>query len=317
MTVSVRTVTLHGHDVGYRELEPAPDSENTEVVVLLHGLAGSAETWLPVLERLSPSRRRFIAPDLLGHGSSAKPRGDYSLGAYASGVRDLLAALGHEHATIVGHSLGGGIAMQFAYQFPQSCDRLVLVSSGGLGRTVSPVLRSAVLPGAGLVLPVIAHRRVISAASRMGRTMQRWKIGTTPTLREYARHFASLSDPEGRKAFLHTARSVLDIGGQRVSGTDRLYLAENVPTMVMWGSIDPVIPMRHGERAASVIPDCRLEIFERAGHFPHCDQPGRFSRTLLDFLDNTEPARLEISEVAARLTAVRPYDGQASHGKSE
>jgi pimeloyl-ACP methyl ester carboxylesterase len=307
MTVSTRTITLHGHRVGYRELEPASDSEDAEVVVFLHGIAGSAETWLPVLERLDKAPgRRYLAPDLLGHGTSAKPRGDYSLGAYASGVRDLLGALGHQHATVIGHSLGGGIAMQFAYQFPQTCDRLVLVSSGGLGRTVSPMLRSAVLPGAGLVLPVIAHRRVIGAASRTARAL---RLKASPNMREVARHFASLSDPERRKAFLHTARSVLDVGGQRVSGVDRLYLAENVPTMVAWGSDDPVIPVRHGQRAAELIPDCRLEIFEGSGHFPHCDQPDRFTRTLLEFLDGTQPARLDLTDLATRLAAGSDADG--------
>ena len=94
----------------------------------------------------------MIAPDLIGHGDSATPRGDYSLGAHAASIRDLLAAIGVDRATIVGHSLGGGVAMQFFYQFPQRVERLVLVSSGGLGREVSPLLRSAALPGASALL---------------------------------------------------------------------------------------------------------------------------------------------------------------------
>src|ERR671916_2534429 len=109
-----------------------------------------------------------LAPDLLGHGDSAKPRGDYSLGAYASGIRDLMRAIGHDSATVVGHSLGGGVAMQLAYQFPEMCQRLVLVSSGGLGREVSLFLRAATLPGSEWVLPLLASNGVLTAGGRLG-----------------------------------------------------------------------------------------------------------------------------------------------------
>src|SRR2546430_8380475 len=123
--MDTREITLHGHHVSYRAAGDGP-----EVVVLIHGITGSADTWAEAIPALA-EEFTVVAPDLLGHGHSAKPRGDYSLGAYASGVRDLVAALGHDHATVVGHSLGGGVAMQLAYQFPERCDRLVLVSSGG------------------------------------------------------------------------------------------------------------------------------------------------------------------------------------------
>ena len=123
-------IVLHGHRVFYRSAGSGP------VVVLVHGITSTSATWANVLPYLA-ERFTVIAPDLLGHGESAKPRGDYSLGAYASGIRDLLLALGHERATFVGHSLGGGVAMQLAYQFPEHCERLVLVSSGGLGREIS------------------------------------------------------------------------------------------------------------------------------------------------------------------------------------
>src|SRR4029453_7765057 len=137
---TTRWTKVHGHDVAYRQAGEGP------LLVMIHGIAGSSGTWGPVMPLLA-ERYTVIAPDLLGHGESAKPRGDYSLGAYASGVRDLLAVLGHERVTVVGHSLGGGIAMQFAYQFPERVERLVLVSSGGLGREVHLLLRAAALPG--------------------------------------------------------------------------------------------------------------------------------------------------------------------------
>src|SRR5258707_2606983 len=145
--METREITLHGNRVGYRTAGDGP-----EVIVLVHGITGSSETWAEVIPALG-EEFTVVAPDLLGHGQSAKPRGDYSLGAYASGVRDLVASLGHDHATVVGHSLGGGVAMQLAYQFPERCDRLVLVSSGGLGREVPPPPRPAALPRSGVVLP--------------------------------------------------------------------------------------------------------------------------------------------------------------------
>src|SRR6188474_2720259 len=143
----LREIELHGHRVAYRSAGSGP------VIVLVHGITSTSATWERVMPTLS-KRFTVIAPDLLGHGGSAKPRGDYSLGAYASGVRDLLIALGHEHATFVGHSLGGGVAMQLAYQFPERCERLVLINSGGLGSEVNLLLRMATLPGAEFVLPL-------------------------------------------------------------------------------------------------------------------------------------------------------------------
>src|SRR5207302_11184721 len=142
------------------------------VVLLIHGIVGCAEQWDQVVPLLA-ERYTVVAPDLLGHGESAKPRGDYSLGAYAASVRDLLVALGHRRATVVGHSLGGGVAMQFAYEYPPFAERLVLVSSGGLGREVHPILRAATLPGSELVLPVIARQRLPGVAGGRARTLGR------------------------------------------------------------------------------------------------------------------------------------------------
>jgi pimeloyl-ACP methyl ester carboxylesterase len=257
--------------------------------VLVHGITNSSASWEPVLARLG---RHFtiIAPDLLGHGESAKPRGDYSLGASASLLRDLVVALGHERATIVGHSLGGGIAMQFAYQFPERVERLVLVSSGGLGREVTGVLRAATLPGSELVLPLLASAPVVRAGGAVGRGLSAIGVRFGSGLTEVATGFASLRDVDTRRAFVHTARSVIDFGGQRIDASDRLYLSQEVPTLLMWGDRDPVIPVRHGIRAHEQMPGSRLEIFAGAGHFPHHDDPTAFSELLRDFVATTEPA---------------------------
>src|SRR5437763_5577179 len=155
-------ITLHGHRVSYRRAGWGP------VIVLIHAITGSSLTWEHVIEPLA-ERYTVVAPDLLGHGESAKPRGDYSLGAYASGIRDLLTLLGHERATFVGHSLGGGIAMQLAYQFPERCERLALVASGGLGKEVSALLRVVSAPGSEYVLPLVLTPRLHEFFGRVGR----------------------------------------------------------------------------------------------------------------------------------------------------
>ena len=278
-------ITLHGHHVSYRRAGWGP------VIVLIHGITGSSETWADVMEPLA-EKYTVVAPDLLGHGASAKPRGDYSLGAYASGIRDLLGALGHDRATVVGHSLGGGVAMQMAYQFPERCERLVLVSSGGLGREVNLMLRAAVLPGSELVLPLLASSRVLNASTAVGSFFTRLGMRAGPDLEEMWRGFSSLNDVGARAAFIHTLRGIVDPGGQRVNATDRLYLAKRMPTMLLWGERDPIIPVEHGRAAHELIPGSRFETFPGAGHFPHRTDPRAFVRVLDDFVQSTEPADL-------------------------
>jgi pimeloyl-ACP methyl ester carboxylesterase len=283
-------IVLHGHRVSYREA-----GDGGPVVLLIHGIVGCAEQWDLVMPLLA-EHYTVIAPDLLGHGQSAKPRGDYSLGAYAASVRDLLVALGHRRATVVGHSLGGGVAMQFAYEYPPFAERLVLVSSGGLGREVHLLLRAATLPGSEVVLPLIAHQRVHGVGGTIGRALDRVGLRAGPDLAEMARGYGSLADADARMAFIHTLRAVLDIGGQRVSATDRLYLAELLPSLVIWGGHDPLIPVEHAHVAHRELPNSRLEIFEDAGHFPQLQEPVRFAHTLIDFIESTEPTQREFTD---------------------
>ena len=294
-------IVLHGHRVFYRSAGTGP------VLVLVHGITSTSATWANVLPYLA-ERFTVIAPDLLGHGESAKPRGDYSLGAYASGIRDLLIALGYERATFVGHSLGGGVAMQLAYQFPEHCERLVLVASGGLGREITPLLRAASLPGVELVLPLLADERLMGAGRAVGRMLGRVGLRVHTDLGEVLRGHASLADGEARAAFLHTLRTIVDPLGQRVDASDRLYLAEAIPFLLMWGERDPIIPVEHARAAHELVPTSRLEIFPGAGHFPHLDDPLRFVRVLLDFIDTSEPAQVD----AGRLGKLLRGGGQAA-----
>src|SRR6266516_1926910 len=225
---SLERVSLHGHQVGFLRAGEGP------LIVLVHGITSSSEIWLGVIRRLA-DRYTVVAPDLLGHGRSAKPRGDYSLGAYASGIRDLMGVLGYERGTAVGHSLGGGIAMQFAYQFPEYCERLVLISSGGLGRDVHPLLRAATLPGSELVLPLITKGWALRAGEAVGSVVDRFGLKLGPDVAEFARGYASLADADARGAFLSTLRAAIDPGGHRVRALDRLYLAAQMPPPVLWG----------------------------------------------------------------------------------
>ncbi|MCO5315093.1 MAG: alpha/beta fold hydrolase [Solirubrobacterales bacterium] len=280
------TIEIHGHPVTFHRFGQGP------AVLLLHGITSSSRTWKTVTTRLARDYT-VIAPDLLGHGRSAKPEGDYTLGGYASGVRDLMIALGIPKATVVGHSLGGGIAMQFAYQFPQRVSRLALVSSGGLGREVNPILRAATLPGSELVLPFLFTPKFRDAMLGLRRVLGKGGLKPSADLEGVADGFASLTEADARKAFLDTVRSVIGPAGQRVSADDRLYLTTEIPSLILWGENDRIIPVAHANAAHELMPGSRLEIFEGAGHFPFNDDPERFATVLREFIEETEPADLD------------------------
>jgi pimeloyl-ACP methyl ester carboxylesterase len=215
------------------------------------------------------------------------------MGAFASGIRDLVLWLDLGPVTVVGHSLGGGVAMQFAYQFPERTERLALVSSGGLGRSVHGLLRAATLPGSELVLPLLASRQVLNAGRAVGRALGRAGVQLGNDVVEIARGHASLGDPESRGAFVHTLRASLDVGGQRVQALDRLYLAEQLPLLIVWGARDRIIPPGHGRRAHQLVSGSRFELFEAAGHFPHLDEPERFVAALEEWIATTEPGQAD------------------------
>jgi pimeloyl-ACP methyl ester carboxylesterase len=279
----VQHVTLHGHRRAYVKVGSGP------VLLLLHGLGCDHTTWEPVIDTLA-KRYTVLAPDLLGHGQSAKPRADYSLGGYANGMRDLLTVLNIDKVTVVGHSFGGGVAMQFAYQFPERTERMVLVASGGLGPEVSPGIRAITSPGFHqvmglLTLPVVRHVGVagLKAASATG-------LKATHDLAEVAEIYDSFKDPHARAAIRHVVSAVVDWKGQIVTMADRAYLTDAMPMAVVWGRDDHVIPVRHASNAAALAPKARIEVIPNAGHFPHKDHPERFAKIVHDFVRTTQPA---------------------------
>jgi pimeloyl-ACP methyl ester carboxylesterase len=282
-------VDLHGHRAVYRTMGSGPN------LVLIHGMINSSRHWEAVATRLAGSYR-VIAPDLIGHGEAATPRGDYSLGAHAAGIRDLLTTIGVERATIVGHSLGGGVAMQFFYQFPQRTERLALISSGGLGHEVSPLLRGAALPGSAALLKLASRPRLVGALAAGGRRLRARGNSTGVYLQAVARALGPLQEDGSRRAFLETLRSVIDVHGQRVSARDRLYLLGEMPTLIAWGERDRTIPIAHGLEARQSIPNCRFETLPRAAHFPNLEDPEGLAAILGDWLATTAPAHIDDSE---------------------
>lgn len=276
----VKFLQLHGDRIAYR------DEGDGEVLLLIHGMAGSSETWRAVIPPLS-KKFRVIAPDLLGHGESAKPRTDYSLGAFAVWLRDLLDELGVSRATVVGHSLGGGVAMQFVYQHPDYAQRLILISSGGLGPDVGWVLRLLSAPGAEFVLPIIAPPPVLS----VGNTLRSWMRGAgirSPRGAELWSAYSSLSDGQTRQSFLKTLRSVVDYRGQAVSALNRLRLREDLPVMAIWGECDGIIPVDHAYAAHEARTDARLEVLPDVGHFAQVEAPERVVELIEDFIATGE-----------------------------
>jgi pimeloyl-ACP methyl ester carboxylesterase len=298
-SIQRRAVTLDGDRVSYRIAGKGP------LLLLVHGMAGSSLTWRHVMPALS-TRFTVLAPDLLGQGQSDKPRGEYSLGAHANTLRDLLDALGYERATLIGQSLGGGVAMQFAYQFLERCERLVLVDSGGLGREVTLYLRMLTLPGFEYVFPLFCTPALRDAGERIATWLARAGVRSTPAGQEIWRSYASLADAASRRAFFRSLRAVIDFSGQALSALERLHRAAQLPTLIVWGARDPFIPVSHAVAAHEAIPGSRLEIFERVGHYPHCEAPARFVEVLIDFIDSTEPARLLTQHQHGRSSRAAP-----------
>jgi len=279
----VQHVIVHGHRRAYVRAGSGP------ALLLLHGLGCTHRTWLPVMDALA-RRYTVIAPDLLGHGESDKPRADYSVGGFANGMRDLLTVLGIDRATVVGHSFGGGVAMQFAYQFPERTERLVLVGSGGLGPEVSAAIRAITTTGFHQVMGLLTMPGVRHVGSAGLRALSRTGVKGFRDFDEVAEIYESFRDPASRAAIRHVVRAVVDWQGQIVTMADRAYLTDAMPMCVIWGDQDRVIPVSHAARAADLAPKARVEVVPNAGHFPHKDHPERFVKILNDFVRSTSPA---------------------------
>ena len=280
----VQYLTIHGHERAFVKVGSGP------ALLLLHGLGCDHTTWAPVISALA-RRHTVIAPDLLGHGRSAKPRADYSVGGYANGMRDLLTVLGIDRVTVVGHSFGGGVAMQFAYQFPERTERMILVAPGGLGPEVTPAIRAITLPGFNQAMGLVTRPGVRQATKAGLRALAGSGISAARDLDEVADIVESFKDKQARAAIRHVVSAVVDWRGQIVTMADRAYLTAAMPMCVVWGTEDQVIPVRHASVASELAPSATVEVIPNAGHFPHKDHPQRFVKIVQDFIRSTEPAR--------------------------
>lgn len=282
---SLQFRTIHGYRRAFRIAGSGP------ALLLIHGVGDNSKSWEPVLAKLA-QRFTVIAPDLLGHGESDKPHADYSLPAFANGMRDLLAVLGIDRVTVVGHSFGGGVAMQFAYQYPELVERVVLVSAGGVSKEVSIALRLAAMPMGAEALNVLRAPGLMPVIRGFGRAVHA-TLGSTRFGRDAAdlvELLEGFQDPAGLAAFARTLRSVVDTGGQYVTMLDRSYLAETLPVQIIWGEDDLIIPVEHARTAHAAIAGSRMEIFEDSGHLPMHDHPDRFVEVVERFIDETQPA---------------------------
>jgi pimeloyl-ACP methyl ester carboxylesterase len=285
LTPTLEYRIIHGYRRAFRVAGTGP------AILLIHGIGDNSTTWETVQSKLA-QRFTVIAPDLLGHGKSDKPRADYSVAAYANGMRDLLSVLDIEHVTVVGHSLGGGVAMQFAYQFPQLVERLILVGAGGVTKDVNIALRIASVPMGSEALAVLRLPLVLPALQVIGRIGGALfgSTGVGRDIPDVLRILEALPEPTASSAFARTLRAVVDWRGQVVTMLDRCYLTESVPVQLIWGSRDSVIPVEHARMAHSAMPGSQLEVFEGSGHFPFHDDPDRFCELVEKFIDSTEPA---------------------------
>ena len=309
-TYDVSFITLHGHRRAFVKTGSGP------VLLLLHGLGTDHTTWAPVIERLA-EHHTVIAPDLLGHGRSDKPRADYSVGGYANGMRDLLTVLGIDKVTVVGHSFGGGVAMQFAYQFPERTHRVILVSSGGLGPDVTPAIRAITTPGFHQFMGVLTLPGLRHLTTTTMRLMSRSRLPHTRDLAEMADIVETFRDPRARAAIRHVVRAVVDWSGQIVTMSDRAYLTSAMPMFLIWGADDTVIPPAHLDNALALAPELRSEVMRDAGHFPHKEHPDRFVEIVSDFMATTEPAVYSRARFRAMLKAGPPHQvAQAEAGRA-
>ena len=290
---------IHGYRRAFVHVGKGP------ALLLIHGIGDRSDTWRTLIPTLARDHT-VIAPDLLGHGRSDKPRADYSVAAYANAMRDLLSVLGIERASVVGHSLGGGVAMQFAYQYPERCERLVLVATGGISREVNPILRLASAPNADLVLPLLRLPAMRLVGRALVKLLQLLGTDMGRDADDLQLVFEALPDATARRAFIRTLRAVVDWRGQVITMLDRSYLTRGMPTLLVWGTRDAVVPYEHANIAHAAMPGSRLEVFDGAGHFPHHFDPERFSAVLRDFLTTTKPASYASNEWRELLRRGRP-----------
>jgi pimeloyl-ACP methyl ester carboxylesterase len=274
-----RSVRAGGHLIAYQEAGPA----DGPVLILLHGLASDADTWDKAVDLLAERGLRVLAVDLLGHGESDKPDNDYLLIDFVDSLAAFMDALGLPSATLCGHSFGGAISMFFGTRHPERVERVVLVSAGGLGREVHPVLRAAALRVAPTVLRLAMSPRMRRFYARPG--LHRALRLTPENVTNLRRAGRALGTTEGQAAFFASVRGVIAPSGQRTASEEMRAFAERVPMLLIWSEDDPVIPLAHAlAHAERAKPYSRLVVFPSRGHEPHRRNAERFADEVAAFV---------------------------------
>jgi EmrB/QacA subfamily drug resistance transporter len=278
-----REFTWGGQRVVFRTAGSGP------ALLLIHGLLEDSKTWRRIAPALAIGHT-VIAPDLLGHGESDAPlRFDYSPGGHCAMLRALLDELGHRRVTIVGHSLGGGIALAFTSLFPERVERLALISPGGLGCDVHPLLRGIALPGVSSILRAVSARPLRAALRGIGALLRH--VGARAqarVLREVARMLETLAEAGTRTGFMRSGRAVISWRGVHACALGFIDALERIPLLMMWGTADRAIPIAHGYAALERYPHAELVALEGVGHLPHLTQPAFVAGRIAEFLVATQ-----------------------------
>lgn len=268
---------LHGAQMAYRRWSGEGDP-----VVLVHGVGDSMRTWGELPVALASAGRAVIAVDLLGHGQSDRGNGDLSLGGQANALRDLFDHLQVTRAHMVGHSLGGGVCLQFAYQYSERVSSMTLIDSGGLGREVNTSLRAATLPGSRFVIHAITSPGVTDKLRALARGLDRAGLPQTGLTEHIVDTLSNLHEPERMAGFVDTLRTVIGLDGQRISALGHQVLIDPRRTLIVWGVRDVILPVTHGEHLHELLPGSSLLLVPAAGHSPHLDNPEMVARAILD-----------------------------------
>ena len=249
-------------------------------VILLHGIGGFLEYWDANIEALAQGQQVY-ALDMLGFGRSTKPPAAYTLAFLAQNVQAFAHALQLDRVSLVGLSLGGGVALQFARMFPSRVRKLVLVASAGLGRRIGASLRLATLPVLGELFTrpspagtARAYRSIVADPRCIG---DAW-LNTA---------YQMALESGAQRTFLSALRASANVLGVRphaykpiVHDLPRI----TAPTLVVWGKQDPLVPAAYAHVAAQGLPHARLHLFHRCGHLPQLEYVDAFNQLVRTFL---------------------------------
>lgn len=285
--MNYQTVQVNGKEVAYRKTPG-----EGQPLVLIHGIGSSSHTWNQAIKLLKTQGRPILALDLPGHGRSAINTGKQSLENFVQAVAAVLEEENIERAHLVGHSLGGGVALAFTEEHPHRWNTLTLAAAGGLGNSTSPLLRAGLLPGSHVAMRVAFSSASVQATKTLSRALRQVGVAPYQLSEGVLEVFEHLSEHEHQAAFLETLHGVLGYAGQKVSALDKLSQLDGKRVSLIWCEKDPVVPAGHGIRANELLKGSTLVILKGTSHEPHNHEPGTFADLVKATADNYEKAHV-------------------------